>query len=71
MKVGVAYVNVHVSRCSKEELAWAIDKQLQVISNKILFKTVLHTTKKLKNKAALIYNNIICIAMWPLVTYSN
>ena len=25
----------------KEELAWAIDKQLQVISNKMLLKTVI------------------------------
>ena len=35
---------VHWSMCIKalkEELAWAIDKQLQVTSNKMLFKTVL------------------------------
>ena len=41
MKVGVAYVNVHVSRCFKEELSWAIDKRIQGISNKMLFKTVI------------------------------
>ena len=35
------YVNVHVSKCLKEELAWAIDKQLCVISNIMLFKTVI------------------------------
>ena len=58
--VGVAYVNVPVLRLLKEELAWVIDKQLWVIdkqlwviSNKMLFKTVVHTSKKLKNKAVL------------------
>ena len=41
MKVGVAYINISVSRhLKKEELAWDIDKQLQVISNIMLFKTV-------------------------------
>ena len=33
----------------KEELAWAIDERLHVISNKMLFKHS-YTTKKLKNK---------------------
>ena len=47
MKVGVAYVNynVYVSRRLKEELAWAIDKRLQVISNKILFKQLYVPTR--------------------------
>ena len=36
-KVGVAYVNVRVSRHLKEELAWVIDKRLRVLSNKMLF----------------------------------
>ena len=40
LKVGVAYVNVHVLRHLKEELAWATDKWLWVISNTVLFKTV-------------------------------
>ena len=40
IKVGVAYVNVRILRCLKEELAWVIDKRLQVVSNKMLFKTV-------------------------------
>ena len=39
----MAYVNVHISRHLEEELALAIDKQLQVISSS-------YTTKKLKNK---------------------
>ena len=46
-------MNVHVSRHLKEELAWAIDKWLRVISNTMLFKTVSYTTKNLKNKAIL------------------
>ena len=54
IKVGLAFVNVRVSKRLKEELSWAIDKWLRVISNKILFKTVVYTTKKLKNKAILI-----------------
>ena len=40
IKVGVAYVNIQVSRRLKEKLAWVIDKWLQVISNKMLFKTI-------------------------------
>ena len=42
---------VHVSRYLKEGLDWATDKQLLVISNRMLFKTVIYTTKELKNKA--------------------
>ena len=34
-------MGVHVSRPLKEELAWATDKWLQVISNIMLFKTVI------------------------------
>ena len=41
MKVGVAYINVSVPRHLKEELAWAIHKQLWVISNTMLFETVI------------------------------
>ena len=41
IKVGMAYVNVRVLKCLQEELVWAIDKQLPVISNKMLFKTVI------------------------------
>ena len=38
---GVAYINICVSKHSKEELSWAVDEWLQVISNKILFKMVI------------------------------
>ena len=61
-------IGVCVSKSLKEELAWATYKQLQVISNIMLFKS--YTTKKLKNKV-LSLNNIVCIAVWSLVTYSN
>ena len=40
-RVGVAYVNVRISRRLKEELGWAIDKRLRLIINKMLFKTVI------------------------------
>ena len=36
IRVGVAYVNVRVSRCLKEELSWAIDKRLWLIINTVL-----------------------------------
>ena len=48
---------MHIKVC-KEELAWVIDKQLQVI----------YAAKELKNKAK---NNIVCIALWPLLMYSS
>ena len=41
MEVGVACVGVHLLRRLKEEQAWAIDKQLQAISNIMLFKAVI------------------------------
>ena len=44
---------------------------MRVISNIMLFKTVIVTTKKLKNKAILSLNNIVCVAKWSLVMYSN
>ena len=40
-KVGVAYINVCVLKLLKEKLAWPKDKWLQIISNKMLFKTVI------------------------------
>ena len=33
-------MNIHVLRHLKEEMAWDIDKRLQVNSNKMLLKTV-------------------------------
>ena len=67
----MACVGVHVLRRLKEGLALATDKRLRVISNIMLFKTVIPLAKKLKNKAVLNINNIVCIAMWSLVMYSN
>ena len=45
-------VDVRVSSHLKEELTWAIDKRLQVISTVMLFKNS-KSTKELKNKAVL------------------
>ena len=42
MKVGVVDVDVHVSSHLKEELAWAADKRLRVISTIMLFKKQLY-----------------------------
>ena len=44
---GIQYMKLHVLRCINEELAWAINNWLWFISNKMLFKTVTHATKKL------------------------
>ena len=38
MKVGVVDVYVCISSYLKEELAWAVDKRLRVISTIMLFK---------------------------------
>ena len=38
MKVGVVDVDVRVSSHLREELAWAVDKQLRVIITIMLFK---------------------------------
>ena len=39
--MGVACVDIHISKHLKEELAWATDKWLWVISNIMLFKIVI------------------------------
>ena len=62
----MAYVNVHVSKSLKEELAWAIDKRLRVVSNKMLFKTLI--PQRNKNKAVLNLKQF-CICYY--VTLSN
>ena len=64
----MAYVNIRVLKSLKEDLAWAIDKRLRIVSNKMLFKTVSYTTKKLKNKAVLNLKQF-CIRYY--VTLSN
>ena len=47
MKVGVVDVHVRVSSHLKEELAWAVDKRLPVISTIMLFKNS-RSTEELK-----------------------
>ena len=58
-------VDIHVQSNLKEELAWAVDKWFWVISIIMLFKNS-KSTKELKGT-----DSIVCIAMWPLVMYSN
>ena len=41
INVSVSYVNVRILRHLKQEVAWAIDKWLRVISNTMLVKTVI------------------------------
>ena len=45
-------IDICISSHLKEELVWAVDKRLLVISTKILFKNS-KNTKELKNKAVL------------------
>ena len=59
----MAYVNVYISRCEKEELAWAIDRLLRVVSSKISY-----STKKLKNQAVI---NLKQYCMHYYMTFSN
>ena len=62
-------VDVCILSHLKEELTWAIDKWLWIISTIMLFKNS-NSTKELKNKAVLNLNNIVYVAIWLLVTYS-
>ena len=56
-------MNVYILRCVKEELAWVIDRRLQVVSNKISY-----STKKLKKQAVI---NLKQYCMRYYVTFSN
>ena len=58
-----------ISRHLKEELTWATYKLLRVISNVMLFNKVIATSNKRNNKAVWNFQNVVCIAMWFLVTY--
>ena len=68
--VGVAYMNVCVSRHLKEELAWAIDKWFQATSNKMLFKTVVPLRNQRIKLLSLKQYCVHCY-MTLIVTYSN
>ena len=73
--MGVVDVDVHVLSHLKEELTWAKDKGLRVISTIMLFKISkrIKELKELKNKAVLNLKQytVVCVAMWYLVMYSN
>ena len=63
MKVGAC--GVCISRCLKQNLTWAIDKQFWFISSVILFKTVIYTAKELtvaEGKLCFKQINIVSIA---------
>ena len=55
-KDGAVYADVHISRHSKEDLAQAIDECLHITK---LFKTVIRTTKELKNKAGFKFKTML------------
>ena len=59
--MGVVDVDVRVSSHLKEELTWAIDKQLRVINTIMLSKNSKSTKelKQLKNKAVLNYKAVL------------
>ena len=61
----MAYVNIRISKRLKEELAWDIDKWLWVISNKMLFKTVI----PLKTKEQSHFNFKKGMFMFVIVMY--
>ena len=46
MKVGVAYINVHISRHLKQELAMAIDKWLRLLVIQCYLKQLYHQESK-------------------------
>ena len=62
----MVYMGVHILRYLKKELTWATDK---TASGYQQFKS--YSTKELNSKAILGLNDIACIAMLPLVTYSD
>ena len=58
--VGVACVGViHVSRLLKEQLDWVTDKQLRIINNIMLCKTVMPLRNYVKNKVIVKFQTIL------------
>ena len=56
--MGLVDIDIHVLSHLKEELAWAVGKQLLVISTIMLFKTS-KTTKELKGTSHFEFNTIL------------
>ena len=54
--MGMVDMDIQVSRHLKEELAWAADKQLQVISTMMLLKNSFSTTELIEIKEKAILN---------------
>ena len=53
--MGVVDIDMCVSSRLTEELAWAVDKRLRVISTIMLFKEQYKSTKKLKGFKTILY----------------
>ena len=64
----MAYVDICILRHLNAELGCTIEKWLRLIINTMLFRTVLRTTKNLKNKAVF---NLKQYCMHCFVTLSN
>ena len=64
INVGLVDVDLRVSSYLNEELAWVVDKRLQVISTTLLFKT----TKELKGTSRFKFK-YRDVAMWPVTEY--
>ena len=60
-------VDIHVSNYLKEELAWAVAKQLRAINTIMLFKSS-NTIKELNGTSHFKFKNILYVAMWPCST---
>ena len=60
-------IDVCASGHLKEELPWAVDKWLQVISTIMFLKNSWSTKERNGTKKC----NIVYIVMWPLLMYSN
>ena len=59
----MAYVNVCISKSLKEELAWATDERLQVISNTMLVKTVISLRNSaVRYQSRFAYHNTATVA---------
>ena len=54
---------MHIEGFIKEELAWVTYRQLPVVSNILLFKTISYASKELKSRAVLSFQNFVCIAI--------
>ena len=64
---------IYVSRYLQEEFTWAIDKQLQVISNKMLFKMVMPLRNDYHDSAGAYHNSTewLCVHRIACICYAG